>query len=111
MNPIEIIKCLSEAGVHFLVDVPSEGGCGQQLVTDPEILALLLTDPIAGRAASLGMRLDEYLAWQRDNFNVYCGGLTKKGKPCQNIVTGGHCVSAKKWVRLQGQYCETHDPR
>ncbi|NNH19245.1 hypothetical protein HLB01_09400 [Bordetella trematum] len=108
MQDIEkFIKYLVERDITFLWGNLGPQGW-EKMPVSPEELPRYLSDPPAFLAQKRGVLRQQYLDWHDSNFNVYCAGRTKAGKPCKNLVPGGGAVSPARWVEMQGGFCSLH---
>lgn len=110
MDNLQYLHKLQELGVAFAISVPHQNGI-QSFVANPEDLILLINDPVAIYAKHYGITKKQYLEWADSYFSVQCSGLTRKGRRCKNIVTGGSRVDARTWVSMQGMYCDIHSEK
>lgn len=105
---VTFLNSLQRAGVRFLIAVPSECGSSEGLFP-PEDILLFLEDKEALYAKHYGITKNQYRDWTEEGYAVTCSATTKRGKPCRNLVPGGFQVSPKRWLELQGHYCDLHE--
>lgn len=108
MDKLTFLRELENAGVSFVISVPSENGVDAGIFSPSQVL-MFLTEPNAVYAKFHGVSLRDYLQWEAENASVQCSARTKAGNRCKNVVTGGASVSPKRWVELHGQYCDVHE--
>jgi hypothetical protein len=60
-------------------------------------------------AKHFGLTREEYREWIESDGTALCGGKTKAGKPCGNILTRGFQLDAQKWkARHRSEYCKIY---
>jgi len=103
----QTLNILAQRGVQYCIPVVSEFG-QITYIAGPEDLLVFADDPDAIYSKAHGVTKAEYRDWTDDGFTAMCAATTKTGRRCRNDVLGGHLVSAKRWVELQGGYCAVH---
>lgn len=103
----KVVKELTQIDVGFYCTHEAPGGQATVPLSSESVLHYA-KDPVGYLAAYYGMSKAEYLAWHQSEYSVYCAGTTRAGKPCKNIVEGGFCVDARRWMELHGSYCHVH---
>ena len=111
MDINEIVQRLIDEGISLSLNIEVPEVARYSFAVGPEFIHLLLEDPVAARAHLAGVDKYDYLNWLRDRANVYCAATTRKGRRCRMVVNSGHTVDAKRWVELQGAFCEIHDSK
>lgn len=102
-----VAQQLSHLGVGFYCTHPHYAG--EVTVALPAAdLAEYARDPVLYLAKHYGLSRSQYLAWHESNYSVTCASTTRSGKPCRNIVEGGHSVEPARWRELQGTHCHRH---
>ena len=59
-------------------------------------------------ADMFGVFKSQYLDWIETDGTPRCGAKTKKGRRCQNIVSGGIQMSMEDWLQEDGGFCTVH---
>lgn len=104
------LKQLYDAGMQVAISLPAPGGHQTHSLTQEQVV-LGIEDKTALMANVHGVTKADVIAWQNDEYNVYCSGHTKSKRPCRNIVRGGHDVVLSDYSAMQGRYCEVHEER
>lgn len=108
---IDPLLCLIyDAGMQVTTSLPNPGGSMTYVLSQDQV-KLGLEDQNELIANLNGITKAQAIAWQTDQFNVYCAGHTKTNRPCRNIVSGGSQVSAREYVQMQGALCQIHQDR
>jgi hypothetical protein len=91
MTADQLCAAMEEHRLTVLYSHPNEAGtkvvripCGQ--------LEEFLADPVTWLAARYRVNREQYLTWHESGYTVRCSGSTSHGKPCRNVVEGGHSI-------------------
>ena len=106
MNEYEILEKLQEAGVVFSVKVPDRGKIVKVEASSFDLIEFA-SDNNRFYAKCHRVTKETYLSWVADEYSVRCAHV-EAGAQCENCVSGGRLVSARKYVELQGMKCSLH---
>jgi hypothetical protein len=94
----------------MFVEIPWLEG-SQAIALTREQVIKYLEDPKGAVAEALGVTHEQYLMWNEANGYVRCEATTIRGDRCWNRVPNVRHMTPTEWVKGQGGYCATHDPR
>lgn len=99
------IAVLLEAGISDLVGYfPDEGG-SRTFIVDINEVGRFLADPVAHKAASVGVSAAKFLAWQRfASEDWQCRGRTRNGTRCRTSLR----CSAQEFAEGITDHCFQH---
>lgn len=101
MDIKEAVNKLSQAGISFNVHLVD----GWFELTPDEVVNYL-GDPDTVAAKRHGVSVAHYRAWRDFESDPHCYALTKKNKPCKNIVRSGNDVH--KFIPGVSEFCPVH---
>lgn len=108
MLDVATIEAMRKGGIAFVGQVRCVGGMATVFLVDPQDVMKFLADRDQFGATYYGVTKAQYLEWLRHDGSARCGGVTAKGKPCRNYLSGYSQLPINEWLKRDGGYCAIH---
>lgn len=108
MLDTKTIETIREGGITLVAHIRSVGGSSNIILDDLQDVVAFLADHEQFGADYYGVTKAQYLEWLEHDGSARCGGVTAKGQPCRNYLSGFSQLPIKEWLRRNGGYCAVH---